>query len=64
MGEGERELELSYVKTLLLKNEKNLKEWATDIAQIFHFDMNGKTVRQLWEALDDSQKRLAIGGLK
>lgn len=58
------ELTLSDVKALLVKNKKNMNEWARDIAQIFHFDMQGKTVRQLWEALDDSQKELAIGGLK
>ena len=61
---GGGELTLGDVKELLRENKKDMNEWARDIAQIFKVDMKGKTVRQLWEALDDSQKRLAIGGLK
>ena len=58
--------ELTYdeVKALLLKNKKGVSEWAKEAAQTFGFDMKGKTVRQLWEFLNQSQKRIAVAEFK
>lgn len=64
LGESGRELTLNEVKELLIKNGKDMNEWAKEVAKCFEFDMTGKTVRQLWESLDKGKKGLAIGGLK
>lgn len=64
LGESGGELTLNGVKELLIKNGRDMNEWAKEVAKCFDFDMTGKTVRQLWESLDKGKKGLAVGGLK
>lgn len=57
-----RELTLGYVKALVEKKGLDLGRFVLQTGKLFN--IKGETPRQIWEALDESQKRLAIGGLK
>ncbi len=64
LDEGERELKLSYVRALLDRNGIDKKGWFSNMRRSFEIAKTKTTDIEIWGSLDDSQKRLAIGGLK